>query len=236
MRRRIAAALACFATTALLAGCMGAEGKHAEALLQRATLAQDSVTSERFLLRAGIDVDGQSMTMVMQGGAYLKGKQAGDFYVTVSGSGVPEISALDMTLTQRGNVAAIRSDGRTERMSVPAAEDQFGSPTDMLEITRYVKSVSVDETTLRGRPADRIVGTLDTQAMLKSGGSLVKELLDSAGVHVGDIRAMLLVPRDTHLVQVTLADLDVTAHGEKAHMHLSLSVSDINKPVSIPQV
>ncbi len=234
MRRRIPALVACFGATVLLAGCIGAEGKQAETLLRRAALAQDGVTSERFVLRLDVETGGESMTMAMQGGAYLKGPSAGDFYLKLTGSAGSEGGPLNASIMQRGNVAAIEEDGRAERIPVSEAEEEFGSPTDMLDLARYVKSVSVDGTRLRDRPADRIVGILDTKALLESSGELTTKLLGEAGVHLSDIRAVLFVPRDTHLVEVMFADFDVTVHGEKAHVHLSVALSDFDKPVPIP--
>jgi hypothetical protein len=235
MARRIGAVLACLSAGALLSGCVGPDGPKAEALLHEATVAQQAVGSERFVLRYDIEAGGLSVTMAMQGGGYLKGRHAGDFVTAMSGSGVPGLSGLDLTLARRGDVVAIRENGRTEHLSVAAAERRFGSPTGMLDITRYVKSVSVDETQLDGRPADRIVGTLDTRALLGSGGGVMTELLSSAGVRLGDIRAVLVVPRDTHLVEVMLADLDFSAQGKHVHVHLSLATSGFDEPVAIPR-
>jgi hypothetical protein len=152
----------------------------------------------------------------------------------MTGSGVPEGDALDVSIVQRGGVASVTENGRTERMPLSGADDEFGSPTAMLDLARYVKSVSVGETDLRGRTADRIGGTLDTKALLDDTGGLTATLLGLADVHVSDIRAVLFVPRDTHLVEVMFADFDISAHNEKAHVHLSFAASDIDKPVSIP--
>ena len=219
-----------------VSGCIGADGQRAEALLQQAQNAQASITSEKFVMRFDIEAEGKQISMSMDGGAYLKGPHRGDFYFTMSGSGVPQMSALNMSIVRRGNIAEVRAAGRTQRVSAPAEQSQFGSPTSMLQLARYVKSVSVDETAYNGRPADRIVGKLDTNALLGSAGGFATKALGSSGVHLGDIRAVLFVPRDTHLVEVMFADLDIKADGHKAHLHISIASRDINKPVSIPEL
>jgi hypothetical protein len=234
MRRRIALLGATLLAPLALSGCIGIEGKQAETLLQRASAAQDALKSERFVVRFDFVADGHKATMAMQGGGYLKGPHAGDFYFTMTGAGVPELRAMDVRVMRRGNVAAVRVNGQTQRMAAPAVQEQFGSPTDMLGLAKYVKSVSVDEANLGDRPADRIVGTLDSNALLNSTGDLAKKVLESSGVQISDVRAVLFVPRDTHLVEVMFADLDITGEGHEVHMHISIATSGANKPVAIP--
>ena len=234
MRRRIALLGATLLAPLALSGCIGVEGKQAETLLQRASAAQDVVRSERFVVRFDFEGDGHKVTMAMQGGGYLRGPRAGDFYFTMTGTGAPELNAMDIRVMRRGNVAAVRVNGQTHSMPAPKAQQQFGSPTDMLELAKYVKSVSVDDANLGDRPADRIVGTLDTNALLKSSGNLATKLLEAEGVQISDIRAVLFVPRDTHLVEVMFADVDLTGEGHELHMHMSIATSGVNKPVAIP--
>jgi hypothetical protein len=234
VRRCLLIALACLPLATGVSGCAGAEGKQAEALLQRAHEAQAAVRSERFVVRFEIEAEGHKLTMAMQGGAYLKGPRAGDFSFAVTADGAPELNSLDMTVVRHGGTATVSENGRTVTLSVPAVEQQFGSPTQFLELERYVKSVSVDEADLAGRPADRIVGTLDTQALVASAGGLATKALGSSGVHFGDTRAVLFIPRDTHLMEVMFADLDVHAGVHTAHMHISIATSGYNKPVAIP--
>ncbi|MFL5966894.1 MAG: hypothetical protein ACJ747_10110 [Gaiellaceae bacterium] len=233
--RRVALSLAVPVAVLGLSGCIGPDGRKAEMLLQQAQQAQAAVTSERFVMRFDIDVQGHQVSMAMDGGAYLKGPHRGDFYATMTGSGVPQLQNLTTTLVKRGAVAAIRANGQTRRVAVPTAEQQFGSPVQMLDLERYVTSVSVDSSVYDGRPADRIVGKLDTQALLGSAG-LASKVLEQSGAHFGDIRAVLYVPRDTHRAEVMFADLDIKADGQTAHMHVSLATRDVDKPLEIPQL
>jgi hypothetical protein len=234
VRRVLLIALACLPLFTGVAGCDTAAGRQAEALLQRANAAQAAVRSEQFVMRFEVEAEGRKMTMAMQGGAYLKGAQAGDFYFTMTADGAPELNSLNMTIVRHGGTASVRANGRTLSVPAPTAEQQFGSPTQLLDLERYVKSVSVDETDLGDRPADRIVGKLDTQALIGSASGLATKALGAAGVHFGDIRAVLFIPRDTHLMEVMFADLDVHAGGQTAHMHISIATSGINKPLAFP--
>jgi hypothetical protein len=153
----------------------------------------------------------------------------------VNGSGAPELDNLTMTIVKHGRAAALQANGQTQRIALPAARRQFGSPAEMLDLARYVTSVSVERSEYDGRSADKIVGKLDTHALLGSAG-LASKLLEGAGVHFGDIRAVLYIPRDTHLVEVMFADLDVQGGGQTAHLHLSIATRDVNKPLAIPQL
>jgi hypothetical protein len=218
-----------------VAGCSTAEGRQAEALLQRANEAQTAIRSEKFVVRFEVEAEGHKLTMGMQGGAYLKGPQAGDFAFVMTADGAPELNSLNATIVRHGATATLHENGQSVTVPAPTAEQQFGSPTQFLDLERYVKSVSVDETDLAGRPADRIVGTLDTQALVNTAGSLATKALGS-DVHIGDTRAVLFIPRDTHVVEVMFADLDIRAAGHTAHMHVSIATSGYNKPVAIPSL
>src|SRR5690242_9812197 len=208
--RRFALLLAALGVSAGLSGCVGPDGPKAEALLQQAQEAQANVSSERFVMRLDVEAAGRQVSIAMQGGAYLKGPRRGDFVLTVDGSGIPGLENTTTTVVRHGATAEVRANGRTEEIPVPTAESRFGSPVGMLDLARYVTSVSVDSSQYEGRPADRIVGKLDTQALLANAG-VASSLLGSSGVHFGDIRAVLFVPRDSHRVEVMFADLDVKA-------------------------
>jgi len=238
--RLLAPILACLVAPALLAGCVGADGRYAESLLQQAAAAQQSVRSEGIVMRFTMDADGHSGGVAMEGGAYLKGPNAGDFFMRGNGTGELALSgeATNFALVRRAGVVTVHAAGRTENMPVSEADAKFGPDVvdiaKFLDIAQYVKSVSVDETTLGGRPADRIVGKLDTSSLLKGVAGFGTQALGAAGVHFGDIRAVLFVPHDTHLVEVMFADMTITAGGHKGHMHMSVAVNGINKPVSFP--
>jgi hypothetical protein len=236
--RRWAGLLSIVCAVALVTGCAGADARKAEALLLRAQQAQHRVVSESFVLKLGIDAPGVSGEIDMQGGAYVRGARSGDFYMTMSGQGFPEAGALNYAVVRRGSTVAVHGGGQTLSMPVPAAQAKlgqgFGDMAQMLDFANDVKSVSVDSADFAGRPADRIVGTIDLQRLLGSFGGAGAAALGTAGLNLGDARVVLFVPRDTHLVEVMLADMTIKAHGESARFHLSIALSGINKPLTFP--
>jgi hypothetical protein len=236
--RRFAFFLALFVVPVLAAGCVGADARRAEALLQQAEQAQRDVRSEGFVVRFTTDAEGRSAGVAMQGGAVLKGAGAGDFYLTASGTGQLESNALSFAVMRRAGTVTVREQGRTETLPVAAAQTRLGSEvgdfTKSLDVAQYVTSVSVGETELAGRPADRIVGKLDTKALLNGIGGMGSQSLGALGVDFGGIRAVLYIPRDTHLVEVMFADLDVKVAGHKAHLHVSVALNDVDQPVDFP--
>lgn len=233
------------ASACLLAGCVGADATRAQALLQQAQVAQQAVRSEGFVVRLTFEADGHSAGLGMQGAAQLKGAGAGDFYLKAIPLGelaTASAAQLNFTVVRRRGTVAFRTAAGTRTMSLPQAQTQLGAgvgnPTSFIDAARYVKSVSVDSTDLAGQPVDRIVGKLDTGKLMSSVGvganGFAKQLLDGAGVHVGDIRAVLFVARDTHLLKVMFADMDIHAGGKTGHMHLSIALNDVNQPVAFP--
>jgi len=239
VRGRLAAIPILVAVAALVGGCTGADATRAKVLLQQSQVAQAGVRSESFVLKFAADGGaGFSYSIDLEGGGYVHGPRAGDFYATMSGSGFPQADALRFTVVRHGGVVTFRSGGRTASMSLPAAQSQLGSNfTDMsrlLDLERYVKSVNVDSAIYNGRPADRIVGKIDTQRLLESFGSASSAALGSAGVVVGNSRVVLFVPRDTHLVEGMFADVTVDANGQKANLRISVALMSVDKPVAIP--
>jgi hypothetical protein len=106
--------------------------------------------------------------------------------------------------------------------------------SQLLGLERYVKSVTVDTADFKGRPADRIVGKIDVQHLLGSFGGAAAATLANAGVHVGDARVVLFVPRDTRLVEELSADVTIRNAGQSAKLRLSVALTSVDKPVSIP--
>jgi hypothetical protein len=243
--RRILLAAVVAALTCSLAGCIGADANKAQALLQQAEVASQSVRSEGFVMRITFDAQGHSGGFALQGGAQLKGAGAGDFFLTGLPLGEMATSASKFTFTavRRGSTITLRTPAGTRTVPVPQAQSQLGTnvgdPTKLLDLAKYVKSVSVDETKLGAESVDRIVGKLDTSKLIGSFGGLdknglAKQLFEKADVHFGDIRTVLFVARDSHLVKVMFADMDIGAQGKNAHIHLSIALNRINQPVAFP--
>lgn len=232
--RRLASALVLAVLTALLSGCVGADGKQAGSLLQQAGVAQRAVKSESFVVRLTFDAAGHSGGFAMQGGAQLKGANAGDFYLTAVPTGELDTSALHFTIVSRGGVVTMRDGTGTHTLTLPQAQARLGTNpsrlTRLLDLARYVKSVSVDGANLEGRAADRIVGTLDTGRMLSMSG-VGGRLLGAAHIGFGDVKVTLFIPRDTHLVEMMFADMSIKAANQTAHIHMSVALDHVNDPL-----
>jgi hypothetical protein len=241
--------LTCLLVLALLpvvaAGCAGADANHAQALLQQAQAAQQSIRSEGFVMQLSFDAEGRSGGLAMRGGAQLKGSNAGDFYVTGQPTGAlgAQAAQFDFTVVRRGSMITVGTPTGIRTMPMPQAQSTLGmsvtDPTRFLDLARYVKSVSVGSTTLEGAPADRIVGKIDTSKLLSSlGGAnkngLAQQLLQRLGLHFGDVDTSLFVARDTHLVRMMFADMEIGAGGHKVHIHLSVALNNVNRPVDFP--
>jgi hypothetical protein len=228
----------------LAAACTGADASRAQALLQQAQAAQQSIRSEGFIMQLSVEADGRSGGLAIRGGAQLKGANAGDFYLTghPTGALAAQAAQSDFTVVRRGSTITVRTPAGTRTMPVPQVQSRLGmvqDPARFLDLARYVKSVSVGSTKLDGAPADRIVGKIDTSKLLGSLGGqdrsgLAQQLLHRLGVRFGDIDAVLFLARDTHLVRVMFVDMNIGAGGRNVHIHLSIVPNDINRPVDFP--
>jgi hypothetical protein len=245
LMRRLPCLLALACLPLLAVACTGADANRAHALLQQAQAAQQSIRSEGFVMQLSVDAEGHSGGLAIRGGAQLKGASAGDFYLTANPTGALAAQAAqsEFTVVRRGSTITVRTPAGTRTMPVPQAQSRLGigveDPAKLLALARYVKSVSVGSTKLDGEPADRIVGKIDTSKLLGSLGGqdrsgLAQQLLHRLGVRFGDIDAVLFLARDSHLVRVMFADMNIGAGGRKVHIHLSIVPNDVNRPVDFP--
>jgi hypothetical protein len=216
---------------AVLAGCSPADAEKAQDILQKAQQAQAALTSESFLMKMSFTYEGQSAEIDVQGAGYVK---SGDFWMTMTGSVPGTTTPLSMAIVRRGGLVRMRLNGRTQELPLAQAKQQLGGTADqfaqLTELARYVKDGSVSETDFQGRPADKLVGVLDTQALLAGASGLFAH----AGLHLGDLRVVLYVPRDTQLVEAMLADVTASAGGKSVTMHLSLGITGVDQPVAFP--
>ena len=245
--RRLTCLLALASLPVLAAACTGADASRAQALLQQAQAAQQSIRSEGFVMQISVDTQGRSGGLAIRGGAQLKGANAGDFYLTGHPTGAlaaqAQAAQSDFTVVRRGSTITVQTPAGTRTMPVPQARSRLGvgvqDPARLLDLARYVKSVSVGATKLDGAPADRIVGKIDTSKLLGSLGGqdrsgLAQQLLHRLGVRFGDIDAVLFLARDTHLVRVLSVDMNIGAGGRNVHIHLSIVPNAVNRPVDLP--
>ena len=233
--RRILAILLLAAAAVVLAGCAGPDGQKALALLAQADAAQKSLTSDQFSMRENVTADGMSVDMQLAGGGYLKGAQAGDVYVAMTGQS-PDGKSLDATLVKRGDLITVSANGQTQTLSASQAEQQYGgqlsSALNGFDFARYVKSVKVSDATLpNGDPADEIVGVIDTQG---AANSLTKGLALGGLAKFGDTRAVLTISRKTHLVTAALIDMNMQVLGKKMTVSITYGLTGVNVPIDFP--
>ena len=236
--RRALTFLLLVASAVMLAGCAGPDGQKAADLLLQADAAQKALTSEQFSMRMNMSAVGQTVAMQMAGGGYLKGAQAGDVYITMSGQS-PDGKSMDATIVKRGDLVTVSADGQTQTLSAAQAQQQYGSQIQSManggfDFAKYVKSVKVTETTLPGgEAADQIVGVLDTQGAAT--GSLGKDLGLGSLAHLDDTRAVLTISRKTHLVTAALIDMSMEFLGKKMTISLTYGLTGVNVPINFPR-
>ena len=235
--RRVLAVLLLAAAAVVLAGCAGPDGQKAESLLLQADAAQQALTSEQFSMRMNMSAAGQNVAMQMAGGGYLKGAQAGDVYMVITGQ-TPDGKSMDASVVKHGDVVTVSADGQTQTLSAAQAQQQYGSQLQSManggfNFAQYVKSVKVSDTTLpNGEAADQIVGVLDTQG---AASSLGKDLGLGSLAHLDDTRAVLTISRKTHLVTAALIDMSLEILGKKMTINLTYGLTGVNVPINFPR-
>jgi hypothetical protein len=237
--RRLLFLLAVPLAAGVLSACSGTDGAKAESLLQQAEQAQQNLTSERFVLKLGIDIDGRHAEVDFSGGGYVRGERAGDFYVTATGSVPGETQTLDLVVVRQGSQVRLRMNGQTQTLPVAQAQTRLGSIgsfATFTDLARYVKDVSVSSVDYLGRPADKVVGTLDSGALLGQLGGVPSSMFSQVGVKTGDLRVVLYVPRDSHLVEAMTGDFTLSAGGRSARVGMTLGMTGIDQPVDFPSV
>ena len=233
--RRVVAVLLVLASAVVLAGCAGPDGAKALALLSQSDAAQKALSSEQFSMRVNVDAAGQAVALQMAGGGYLKGPQAGDAYMSMTGQ-TPDGKSLDTTIVKHGDAITVSSGGQTQVLSAAQAEQQLGarlqSMSNGYDWAQYVKSVTVSDTTgPDGKPADQIVGVLDTQGA----ASPLTQGLGLAGLgKLGDTRAVLTISRTTHLVESALIDMSIQILGKKMTISIVYGLTGANVPINFP--
>ena len=236
MERRLFLLVVC---AGLLAGCVGRDASRAEALLQRAAATQEHLASAGMQARFTIKSDRDHAAMFMDGAGYLSGPWAGDGYFRMRLTGHVQGGVRTIAVVRRGDRVTMRVNGRRQRLAVASAGSELGSGlvdfTEFAGLARYVKDVSVDEVTFHGRPVDRIVGTLDTRAMLRTFG-FGAQALAGAKADIGDMHANIFIPRDTHVIEAIFLDLDFTLNSHPEHMRFALVFDRLNQRVVFPSI
>ena len=245
MIRRTAAAVLVALSATLLAACTGADAKRAQELLRQAEQAQQEVESMSFRMNIWTSGDGPRLSAHLSGGAYARGKRAGDVVLDLDVQGGP--APMTMRIVQRDGAMFVNPGSGWTPVPSAAGASALGGGAESafanFDFSRYVKDVTVEEgQILGGKAVAKIVGVVDTGALIGdllgglgglaelSGAEIPDDLSDS----FGDTRAVLYVSEASHLVVGALVDLAFEHEGEKTELHVAFNVTGVDEPVKIP--
>jgi hypothetical protein len=239
MRRAAAPLLAVL----VLVACSGEQGERAQQLLTRAQAAQARLTSMSYEMRMTFGIEGQSVSLVMDGGGYLKGRKAGDQVMSMRLDGVPGLGAMNANMVLRGGRLTMNLNGQQTSLTVPgSAKQQYDWSSTMLDLARYVKRVQVREgRVVNGEPGATVSGVIDTEGLIKAASKLqsfsqvagqsapdMSELAE----HVSDTRAALFVSSRTGLIRSAIVGLAVEAEGKELKMDLTYRLKSVNQAIA----
>lgn len=226
-----------------LAACSGEQGERAQQLLTRAQTAQARLTSATYEARLNVSMDGQKFSLVIYGGAYLKGRRAGDQILSLRAEGVPGTGSFDARMLIRGRRASMTMNGQRFSMPLTAStKQQFDWSSTMVGLTRYVKRVKVLEgRVVNSEPGATITGVIDTAGLLKAfmkldslkrfaGPSAPK--VDGLADHLGDVRVALFVAQRSGLIRSAVVNLGIDADGKKAELELTYRLASTNREIA----
>jgi hypothetical protein len=244
MLRRAITLAAAVTVLVVASGCSTAEGQRAQELLLQAQAAESQLRTAAFEAGLSFTLAGQKVEVLLEGAGSRTAQR-----VSMRTRGLPG-AAFDADLVLRGDTAWVRLNGAWERTTVPTGVDLPGSPSlgsaAFQELTKHVEDVRVSEHELvGGKPATIIAGEIDTVGLLGSltklaslGGSAPQGLelpdLDELDARIGDIRAVLTIDEQTHLLAAALVTLEVEAAGETLQLELRYRLTAADEPVTIP--
>lgn len=239
MRRLAAPVLAVL----VLSGCSGEEGQRAQQLLDRAQAAQARLTSMTYEMRMSFDVEGQRVSMTMDGGAYLKGRRAGDQVLTMRMEGIPQLGAMNVHMVVSGGRLTMNAMGRTFSTQVPpSARARYDLSGTMVELARYVKRVKVrDGRFVNGEPGSTVSGVIDTAGLLQAAAKLqsfsqatgqATPDMSEAAKHLGDTRAALFVASRSGLIRSAVVTVPVEADGKTFQIDVTYRLESVNRAIA----
>lgn len=249
--RRLLALLAALAAATVAAGCVGPDGDEALQLLRDADAAQQALTSAAFDLSVEAGVPGQTLSFQVRAQSVLRGEHAGDAYLTMTGSGLPGLSSLELVAS--GGRAFVRVDGTWQAIPGPAGQPQASDPRvaeltsslASLDLARYVTAVSVSPgPQLEDEPTRQIVGGVDTEALLdgvlgraaQALGPQAGPVPDLSQAAISDTTVLLVVGERSHLVRQALVTLTIDAAGEQGTLTLRYALRAPNGEVELPPI
>jgi outer membrane lipoprotein-sorting protein len=243
--RRLLIACALFTVGLAGAACSGPEAMEAQQLLQQSQAAQAKLTSATYEAQVEVTLEGRRIELTMGGGAYLKGPNKGDQFLSMSTSGLP--TAFDAQLVSRGGRYWVRLNGTWQSIPMPAGASSSASGLDTtawLELARYVKDVRVTEgRELHGERVTTVTGVIDTAGLI-GGLSKLSGLqqqnfagpdLSELRKHMSDIHAVLFVSDRTLLIRGAVLTTGLDFQGHQVELRIVYRLLGVNKPVEIPQ-
>jgi hypothetical protein len=241
MRRLAVLALAVLA----LAACSGEQGARAQQLLTRAEAAQARLTSATYEARMSVSMDGHRFSLVMNGGAYLKGRRAGDQILSMRADGIPGAGSFDVRMLIRGRQASINMNGRRYSMPLSAStKQQFDWSSTMVDLAGYVKEVKVREgRVVNGERGATITGVINTAGLLEAvtkleafkqvaGPAAPDAAFDELADHLSDVRVALFVAQRTGLIRSAVLNLGIEADGNNAELQLTYRLASTNRAIA----
>jgi hypothetical protein len=217
----------------VLSACSGEQGERAQQLLTRAEAAQAKLRSASFEARIAFATDGRRFSLLMDGGAYLKGARAGDAMFSMRTEGVPGSRGYTLQGTVRRGRVSLSMNGRRLALptttSTPQRLDWSGT---MLELVRYVKDVKVRENrVVNGEVGATISGVIDTAELMKAVAKLnaftrAANFGDFDG-KLGDIHAALFVAERSGLIRSAV----VTMSMDEADLRVTYRLTSTNRAV-----
>jgi hypothetical protein len=225
--RRLTLALAVLAVAVPLPGCAGAEGREAQALLDKADEAFAAVATYRlsglmtmetpigdvaFEISADVDQSQEAMFMAMSS---------------------PDLPGAQMQMVVRGESFWMSVDGSGWQPVPDPPEGMTGA--EQFDLLPHVKDVEVDEgQTVAGEPAVKITGVLDLDSFAEGFMAGVPEGVD-VDASFGDTRIVVYLSERTNLPLRMLMDQSMEIEGETMEVHVELAVTNLNEPVEIPE-
>jgi hypothetical protein len=218
----------------VIAGCSGADAGRAQLLLTQAQDAQKAVSSETFAMHVTVEAKDQKVEVILNGGAYLKGARTGDMVMDMKVSAPIALPFGTIRIAKVGPSAWMEMDGKRTDFPASTGATMQSSTLGAFDVTRYVKVQGGQ--LLEGKQVTKIVGILDTAALLQ-GMAKLGNVAGSAGLpglggKVGDTRVVIYVDDTTHLLVAALADVTMNSDSGNVKLHLDLAISGVDRPVA----
>jgi hypothetical protein len=205
------------------AGCVGAEGRQAQELLDEAEGAFAELETYELAGTIRVETSAGELSFELQAAV----DQTAEAMLVVLGSGdVPGFSGIRVVGRPEG--VWREQDGGWEALPTPTGE--AGRQFDLLP---YVKDVDVTEgLSVDGEPATRVVGVLDAESFRAGFMSALSGGVVEASF--SDTRVVLYLSDASRLPLRMLLDQSMEVDGERLDLSMDLRLVGVNEPVEIP--